>query len=82
MKKGSKALKPYKRGTQPRHYRGNTTPVDLPDTLLDNLMKLDLSTELINEIKQRRKDGQERTQISREMNIQKLYVNRALELIS
>lgn len=82
MKKGSKATTPYKPETHKRINRGNNMPDDTPDILLDNLMKLDLPTELINEIKQRRKEGQERTQISREMNIQKLYVNRALELIS
>lgn len=52
------------------------------DTLLNNLITLKLPKEIVKEIKLRKKQGQPRTQISREMSIPKLHINRILELMA
>lgn len=50
------------------------------DTLLNNLITLKLPKNIVKEIKLRKKQGQPRTQISREMGISKLFINRVLEV--
>lgn len=50
------------------------------DTLLNNLITLKLPKKIVAEIKLRKKQGQPRTQISREMSIPKLHINRILEM--
>lgn len=51
-----------------------------PDILLTNLIALDFPNAVVTEIKQRKKLGQPRTQIAREMKIPKLHINRILEV--
>lgn len=51
-----------------------------PDTLTANLISLKFPKAIVNEIKQRKKLGQPRTQIAREMKIPKLHINRILEV--
>lgn len=51
-----------------------------PDILLTNLITLDFPSAVVTEIKHRKKLGQPRTQIAREMKIPKLHINRILEV--
>lgn len=51
------------------------------DTLLIDLIQLKAPKAIIKEIEGRKKLGQSRTQIAREMNIPKLHINRILEVV-